>query len=36
MNTPTPSLEQNKEWRVPGMTLVPGVAIGKAFFLGTS
>ncbi|WP_349821344.1 phosphoenolpyruvate--protein phosphotransferase [Chlamydia abortus] len=36
MNTPTPSLEQNKEWRVPGMTLVSGVAIGKAFFLGTS
>ncbi|SYX08817.1 Phosphoenolpyruvate-protein phosphotransferase,phosphoenolpyruvate-protein phosphotransferase,Uncharacterized protein conserved in bacteria,phosphoenolpyruvate-protein phosphotransferase,PEP-utilising enzyme, TIM barrel domain [Chlamydia poikilotherma] len=36
MNKPTPSVEQNEEWRVPGMTLVSGVAIGKAFFLGTS
>ncbi|MEF9519825.1 phosphoenolpyruvate--protein phosphotransferase [Chlamydia crocodili] len=36
MNTPAPSVEQNEEWRVPGMTLVSGVAIGKAFFLGTS
>ncbi|WP_375793237.1 phosphoenolpyruvate--protein phosphotransferase [Chlamydia sp. 12-01] len=36
MNTPVPSIEKNEEWRVPGMTLVSGVAIGKAFFLGTS
>ncbi|AAP05077.1 phosphoenolpyruvate--protein phosphotransferase [Chlamydia caviae] len=36
MNTPAPSVEQNEEWKVPGMTLVSGVAIGKAFFLGTS
>ncbi|WP_408609918.1 phosphoenolpyruvate--protein phosphotransferase [Chlamydia felis] len=33
---PTPSVEKNEEWRVPGMALVSGVAIGKAFFLGTS
>ncbi|WP_415926573.1 phosphoenolpyruvate--protein phosphotransferase [Chlamydia vaughanii] len=33
---PMHSVEQNEEWRIPGMALVSGVAIGKAFFLGTS
>nr|WP_284441659.1 phosphoenolpyruvate--protein phosphotransferase [Chlamydia gallinacea] len=36
MNMPARSIETTEEWRIPGMAIVSGVAIGKAFFLGSS
>ncbi|AHK63016.1 Phosphoenolpyruvate-protein phosphotransferase [Chlamydia avium 10DC88] len=36
MDMPAHSIETTEEWRIPGMTIVSGMAIGKAFFLGAS